>query len=115
MLCTLPSCSPRAACTFLAGTAGVLATLVLNTILDPVKTETIKQLAAADPMFRNVPGAPLAVPTITLGLAIGVLFASFVALAQSVRLYTHLVRAAPGAAMLPSPPRGVASELTPVL
>ena len=44
-----------------------------------------------DPITRNGGGVPLLQPAIKLGVALAVLFVSFMSFAQSGRLYSHVV------------------------
>ena len=45
-----------------------------------------------DPITRAGGGVPLLHPAVKLGIALGILFVSFMCFAQSGRLYSHVVR-----------------------
>jgi uncharacterized membrane protein len=78
------------AVTFLSALTGILATLIVPIMLDPVKMDRVEQLAMQDPILKNAAGPPLAAPIAVLGLALGVLWCAFCFFAQSMRLYVHL-------------------------
>lgn len=86
------------ACSYFAIVSGTLATFGVSILLDEAKMNRIHNLNEKDPICKRLPGDLLFPPTAVLGIALGVLWASFVCFAQSVRLFVHLgyyIRAVP--------------------
>ncbi|CAK0781881.1 hypothetical protein CVIRNUC_005495 [Coccomyxa viridis] len=59
-------------------------------LLNPDWVATLNTVQEHDPITRNGGGVPLLQPAIKLGVALAVLFVSFMSFAQSGRLYSHV-------------------------
>jgi uncharacterized membrane protein len=78
------------AITFMSALTGILATLIVPIMLDPVKTAQIEKLALSDPILRDAAGRPLVRPIVVLGCGLAVLWASFCYFVQAMRMFVHL-------------------------
>lgn len=86
--------NPITAASILATGSSVAATTILNILTDEDKMADFKRLGKSDPLTGDNNVLP---PEIYLGLAFLILLASFFALMQSLRLFSHfgfLIRAA---------------------
>lgn len=77
------------ASTYLATVSSILATAGITILLEPSKTQRIKDLALRDPILSHFPGETLSRPEIVIMCALLSLYASFVCFGMSVRLYVH--------------------------